>query len=69
MSAARFVPVVRSRMANAAAPTSVALRSISTTARLEKGPVDVTKDTLKAADRVVSDAAVKGIDLGSMFIL
>jgi hypothetical protein len=35
---------------------------------LEKGPVDATKDTLKAADRVVSDAAVKGIDLGSMFI-
>jgi hypothetical protein len=40
------------------------LRSITTTARLEKGPVDATKDTLKAADRVVSDAAVKGIDLG-----
>ena len=68
MSAARFVPVIRSRVA-AAAPTSVTLRSISTTARLEKGPVDATKDTLKAADRVVSDAAVKGIELGSMFIL
>lgn len=55
-------------MATSAAPASVTLRSISTTARLEKGPVDVTKDTLKAADRVVSDAAVKGIDLGRMFI-
>jgi hypothetical protein len=69
MSAARFVPVVRSRMITATAPASVTLRSISTTARLEKGPVDATKDTLKAADRVVSDAAVKGIDLGSMFLL
>lgn len=68
MSAARIVPAVRSRVATCVAPTSVSLRSISTTARLEKGPVDATKDTLKAADRVVSDAAVKGIDLGSMFI-
>lgn len=68
MSAARFVPVVRSRMITTA-PASVTLRSLSTTARLEKGPVDATKDTLKAADRVVSDAAVKGIDLGSMFLL
>lgn len=68
MSAARLVPVVRSRVATSAAPASVTLRSISTTARLQKGPVDVTKDTLKAADRVVSDAAVKGIDLGRMFI-
>ncbi|KAJ5891912.1 uncharacterized protein N7473_008140 [Penicillium subrubescens] len=64
MSAARLVPVVRSRVATTAAPVSVTLRSITTTARLEKGPVDATKDTLKAADRVVSDAAVKGIDLG-----
>jgi hypothetical protein len=68
MSAARLVPVVRSRVATSAAPASVTLRSISTTARLEKGPVDATKDTLKAADRVVSDAAVKGIDLGRTFI-
>jgi hypothetical protein len=68
MSAARLVPVVRSRVATTAAPASVTLRSITTTARLEKGPVDATKDTLKAADRVVSDAAVKGIDLGRMFI-
>lgn len=51
-----------------AAPSSVALRSISSTVRLEKGPVDATKDTLKAADRVVSDAAVKGIDLGRTFL-
>lgn len=68
MSAARLAPVVRSRLATAA-PSSVIVRSISSTVRLEKGPVDATKDTLKAADRVVSDAAVKGIDLGRTFIL
>lgn len=49
------------------APTSITMRSISSTVRLEKGPVDAAKDTLKQADRVVSDAAIKGIDLGSMF--
>jgi len=36
----------------------------STTARQEKGPIEVTKETLKKADRVVSDAAVKGIETG-----
>lgn len=45
-------------------PNSVQLRSVSSTARNDKGPVDATKDTLKKADRVVSDAAVKGIDKG-----
>ncbi|EPS29836.1 hypothetical protein POX_b03141 [Penicillium oxalicum] len=63
MSAARFVPAVRARMTTMA-PTSITMRSISSTVRLEKGPVDAAKDTLKQADRVVSDAAIKGIDLG-----
>ncbi|KAM5450149.1 hypothetical protein MaudCBS49596_004523 [Microsporum audouinii] len=30
----------------------------------QKGPIQATKDTLKAADRLVSDAAVKGIEKG-----
>lgn len=30
------------------------------------GPVEATKGTLKKADRVVSDAALKGIDKGGM---
>lgn len=68
MSAARLAPVVRSRLATAT-PSSVNVRSISSTVRLEKGPVDATKDTLKAADRVVSDVAVKGIDLSRTLIL
>ncbi|KAJ5493142.1 hypothetical protein N7539_001888 [Penicillium diatomitis] len=63
MSATRFVPAVRARMATMA-PSSITMRSISSSVRLEKGPIDATKDTLKQADRVVSDAAVKGIDLG-----
>ncbi|GCB18439.1 hypothetical protein AAWM_01324 [Aspergillus awamori] len=41
-----------------------ATRSISATARRDKGPIDATKDTLKKADRKVSDAAVKGIEVG-----
>ena len=37
----------------------------STTSRLEdRGPVEATKDTLKKADKVVSGAAVKGIETG-----
>ena len=32
------------------------------------GPVQATKDTLKKADRTVSDAALKGINQGGMFI-
>lgn len=39
-------------------------RSLHASARLQKNPVDATKDTLKKADRVVSDAAVKGIEKG-----
>ncbi|PLB52855.1 hypothetical protein P170DRAFT_472747 [Aspergillus steynii IBT 23096] len=39
-------------------------RSISSTARLEKGPVEATKDTLKKADKAFSGAAVKGIEKG-----
>ncbi|KAI9041261.1 uncharacterized protein KD926_007215 [Aspergillus affinis] len=39
-------------------------RSISSTARMEKGPVEATKDTLKKADSAISGAAVKGIEKG-----
>ncbi|OJJ51567.1 hypothetical protein ASPZODRAFT_138649 [Penicilliopsis zonata CBS 506.65] len=39
-------------------------RPISCTATLRKGPVETTKDTLKKADRLVSDVAVKGIEVG-----
>jgi len=41
-------------------------RFVSSTAKRESGPVDATKNTLKKADRVVSDAAVKGIETGGM---
>jgi hypothetical protein len=36
----------------------------STARREDKGPVEATKETLKKADRLVSDAAVKGIETG-----
>ncbi|KKK12067.1 hypothetical protein P175DRAFT_0435431 [Aspergillus ochraceoroseus IBT 24754] len=39
-------------------------RSISSTRKRETGPVDAAKSTLKKADRLVSDAAVKGIETG-----
>ena len=66
MSAARFAPLLRSRVAVQTAPGFQAGRSISVTAPCRKGPVDATKDTLKKADRTVSDAAVKGINTGGM---
>ncbi|KAJ5736319.1 uncharacterized protein N7483_001444 [Penicillium malachiteum] len=62
MSATRFMTLAKSRVATT--PSTIAVRSISSTARLNKGPVDATKDTLKKADRVVSDVAVKGINKG-----
>jgi hypothetical protein len=43
-------------------------RLFSTTTRLGKGPVEVGKDALKTVDRTVSDAAVKGIETGGMFL-
>lgn len=41
-------------------------RTISSTPEKDMGPVEATKGTLKKADRVVSDAALKGIDKGGM---
>ncbi|KGO36619.1 hypothetical protein PEX1_044440 [Penicillium expansum] len=64
MSAARFAPLLRTRVAVQTAPGFQAIRSISATAPYNKGPVDATKDTLKKADRVVSNVAVKGINTG-----
>jgi hypothetical protein len=43
-------------------------RYLSTSARLQKGPVDVAKDALKKVDRVVSDVAVKGIETGGKWM-
>ena len=65
MSTARFAPLLRTRVA---VPTTryQAIRSISATASYNKGAVDATKDTLKKADRTLSDAAVKGINKGGM---
>ena len=41
-------------------------RLFSTNARLQKSATETVKDTLKAVDRTVSDAAVKGISKGGM---
>lgn len=67
MSATRFAPLLRTRVATQTAPRFQAIRSLSATAPYYKGPIDATKDTLKKADRSVSDAAVKGIDSSGMF--
>ncbi|PYI10135.1 hypothetical protein BO78DRAFT_383582 [Aspergillus sclerotiicarbonarius CBS 121057] len=66
---ARIAPAARTASLSLRPTTTPALsvgatRSISASARREKGPVDATKDTLKKADRKVSDAAVKGIEVG-----
>lgn len=42
-------------------------RLVSSTNPRDSGPVDATKETLKKADRKVSDAAVKGIETGGTF--
>ncbi|KAK5006889.1 hypothetical protein LTR16_009256, partial [Cryomyces antarcticus] len=39
-------------------------RLFSTSARYQKSPVDTIKETAKAVDRTISDAAVKGIEKG-----
>jgi len=39
-------------------------RLLSTSTRLQKGPVETAKDALKKVDRAVSDVAVKGIETG-----
>lgn len=44
--------------------TVVASRSLSSTAKKEKGPVEATKDTLKKAERGASNAALKGLETG-----
>lgn len=46
-----------------------ASRSLSSTAKNEKGPMETTKDTLKKADKTFSDAALKGIETGGTFFL
>lgn len=66
---ARAAPLTTRAAINAATTSVPALavatsRSLHASARLQKNPVDATKETLKKADRVVSDAAVKGIEKG-----
>ncbi|GLB09781.1 hypothetical protein AtubIFM57258_005709 [Aspergillus tubingensis] len=66
---ARIAPAARTASLSLRPTTTPALsvgatRSISATARRDKGPIDATKETLKKADRKVSDAAVKGIEVG-----
>lgn len=68
MSAARLIPVIKSRVAPSIAPAITTIRPISSTASYQKGPIDTAKDTLKKADRVVSDVTLKGIDKGGMSI-
>jgi hypothetical protein len=46
--------------------TAAGSRLISSTSKLEKGPVDAAKDTLKKADRTISDNLVNAIDKGGM---
>lgn len=47
--------------------SSFVARSFSTSPIARKTVVDTAKDTLKKADRTVSDTLVKGIDKGGMF--
>ena len=68
MSAARFA-LMKPRVAMPTLTPSagfLATRTISSTAARSKGPVEATKDTLKKADRTVSDAAIKGLNKGGM---
>lgn len=43
-------------------------RLFTTSTRLQKGPIELGKDALKKVDRVVSDAAVKGIETGETVV-
>lgn len=66
MSAARFA-LMRARVAMPARSSGfLATRTLSSSAVMNKSPVEATKDTLKKADRTVSDAAVKGLNKGGM---
>jgi len=64
---ARFAPVIKSRVAMSTAPRFVAFRSISSTANYQKGPIGVAKDTLKKADDLASNVALKGLNKGGMW--
>ncbi|KAG5296736.1 hypothetical protein I7I48_05653 [Histoplasma ohiense] len=61
----RVTPVTRAALRPATSVAVVRPTCFSTTARqAEKGPIQATMETLKKADRLVSDAAVKGIESG-----
>lgn len=61
-----FLARVNTVHATASALSVTAVRSMSLTARLNRGPVGAARDTLRKADRTVAGAAVKGIEKGGM---
>ncbi|OJD15601.1 hypothetical protein AJ78_04154 [Emergomyces pasteurianus Ep9510] len=64
---ARATPVMRTTVIPVRIASVAVVRPVcfSTSAqRAERGPIEATKETLKKADRVVSNAAVKGIETG-----
>ncbi|TPX19684.1 hypothetical protein DIZ76_017476 [Coccidioides immitis] len=64
---ARFSPITRCSLAPARSAIFAASRPAlfsTTTQRADRGPIELTKDTLKKADRIVSNAAVRGIEKG-----
>ncbi|KAH1486806.1 hypothetical protein LV164_007699 [Aspergillus fumigatus] len=66
-SLARFAPLtarIPAVRTTTRAFTAAGSRFISSTPKNEKGPVEATKETLKKADRAISDNLVKGIDKG-----
>lgn len=66
---ARVRPVTRASLTPVTrASTAARPAFFSSTPERQKGPVDATKETLKKADRLVSDAAVKGIETGGEFL-
>ncbi|ODM19311.1 hypothetical protein SI65_05928 [Aspergillus cristatus] len=70
MSFLTRVTPLTSKLASSVARTTTpafsvpAFRSLSSTSKKDKGVADATKDTLKKADKVASDAALKGIETG-----
>ncbi|KAH1337794.1 hypothetical protein KXV68_005511 [Aspergillus fumigatus] len=66
-SLARFAPLtarIPAVRTTTRAFTAAGSRFISSTPKNEKGPVEATKETLKKADRAISDNLVNGIDKG-----
>lgn len=60
----KTTPVFRTAVRSSVVRSSP--RLFSTTVVQQKNPAEVVKDGLKTVDRTISDAAVAGIDKGSM---